>query len=55
MIFLVVKIPLLGPGLSFVVHLFGVGCLVAHLRNLYVASHGSAHSPTGQAGVLATG
>jgi hypothetical protein len=39
LIFLVVEIPLLGPGLNFLIRIFGMGCLVVHLRNLYVASH----------------
>jgi cytoskeletal protein CcmA (bactofilin family) len=46
-IFLVVEIPLVGPGLNFLIHIFGMGCLVVHLRNLYVASHGpSGGSPS---------
>jgi cytoskeletal protein CcmA (bactofilin family) len=58
-ILLVVKVPLVGPGLRFLVHLLGMGCLVMHLRNLYVASRDSATGPTGQVGtgqpgVLAT-
>lgn len=54
-ILLVMKIPLVGPGLSFLVHVFGVGCLVMHLRNLCRSRHGSPEGPTGQARVLATG
>jgi cytoskeletal protein CcmA (bactofilin family) len=37
-ILLVVEIPVVGPGLSFLVHLFGVGCLVMHLRGRFVAA-----------------
>jgi hypothetical protein len=50
-----VKIPLVGPGLSFLVHIFGMGCLLVHLRNLYMRRRDSTDSPTGEPGVLATG
>jgi len=53
-ILFVVAIPFVGPGLNFLVHIFGMGCLVVHLRNVYMANHGSADSPTSQPGVLAT-
>jgi anti-sigma factor RsiW/cytoskeletal protein CcmA (bactofilin family) len=52
-ILFVVAIPFVGPGLNFLVHIFGMGCLVVHLRNLYVAGRDSSGSPTGQPGVLA--
>jgi hypothetical protein len=44
-ILLVVKVPLIGPGVRFLVHLLGVGCLVMHLRDLYVASRDSEGGP----------
>ncbi len=53
-ILFVVAIPFVGPGLSFLVHIFGMGCLVVHLRNLYTKSHGSSVSSMSQPGVLAT-
>ncbi len=53
-ILFVVAIPFVGPGLNFLVHIFGMGCLVVHLRNVYMANHGSTDSPTSQPGVLAT-
>ncbi|NNE18538.1 MAG: hypothetical protein HKN10_08690 [Myxococcales bacterium] len=40
-ILFVVAIPFVGPGLNFLVHIFGVGCLVVHLRNVYVANQGA--------------
>jgi cytoskeletal protein CcmA (bactofilin family) len=55
LIFFVVKIPLVGPGLSFLVHIFGMGCLLVHLRNLYMGSRDSTDSPTGEPEVLTTG
>jgi len=48
----VVAIPFVGPGLSFLVHIFGLGCLVVHLRNLYMKSHGSTDSPANQLNAL---
>ena len=53
-ILFVVAIPFVGAGLNFLVHLFGMGCLVVHLRNLYTKSHGSSESSMSQPGVLAT-
>jgi hypothetical protein len=53
-ILFVVAIPFVGPGLSFLVHIFGMGCLVVHLKNLYTKSHGSSDSSMSQPGVLAT-
>jgi hypothetical protein len=53
-ILLVLKVPLVGPGLNFLVRIFGMGCLVVHLRNLYVASRGSTASAARQPGVIAT-
>ncbi|KPK13676.1 MAG: hypothetical protein AMJ62_14765 [Myxococcales bacterium SG8_38] len=50
----VLEVPLVGPGLSFLVHIFGVGCLVMHLRELYLASRGPTSSVAGQPGALAT-
>jgi hypothetical protein len=55
LIFFVVEIPLVGPGLSFLVHIFGMGCLLVHLRNLYMGSRDSTDSPPGEPGVLTTG
>lgn len=49
-ILFVVAIPFVGPGLSFLVHIFGLGCLVVHLRNLYMNSHGFTDSPAGEPG-----
>jgi cytoskeletal protein CcmA (bactofilin family) len=51
-ILFVLAIPFVGTGLSFLVHIFGLGCLVVHLRNVYTASHGSTDSPAGEPGVL---
>ncbi len=34
-ILFVVEIPFVGGGLSFLIHIFGIGCLLVHLRNLY--------------------
>ena len=53
-ILFVVAIPFVGPGLSFLVHIFGMGCLVLHLRNVYTARHDSSDSPMSEPGVLAT-
>ncbi|MDH3656219.1 MAG: zf-HC2 domain-containing protein [Myxococcales bacterium] len=53
-ILFVVAIPFVGPGLNFLVHIFGMGCLVVHLRNLYTKSHGSSDSSMSQPGVIAT-
>ncbi len=53
-ILFVVAIPFVGPGLNFLVHIFGMGCLVVHLRKLYTASRGFMDSPTSQPGLLAT-
>ena len=53
-ILFVVAIPFVGPGLNFLVHIFGMGCLVVHLRNLYTKSHGSSDSSMSQPGKLAT-
>jgi hypothetical protein len=47
-ILLVVKVPLVGPGVRFLVHLLGVGCLVMHLRDLYVASREAEGGPRGE-------
>ena len=47
-ILFVLAIPFVGAGLSFFVHIFGLGCLVLHLKNLYTQSRGSSDSPTGQ-------
>ena len=52
LILFVVAIPFVGPGLSFLVHIFGLGCLVVHLRNLYMKSHGSTDSPANQLNAL---
>ena len=41
LIFFVVEIPVVGAGLSFLVHIFGMGCLLVHLRNLYMRSRDS--------------
>jgi cytoskeletal protein CcmA (bactofilin family) len=46
----VLAIPFVGAGLSFLVHIFGLGCLVVHLWNLYTKSHASTDSPAGQPG-----
>ena len=40
-ILFVLAIPFVGAGLSFFVHIFGLGCLVLHLKNLYTQSRGS--------------
>jgi len=53
-ILFVVAIPFVGPGLNFLVHIFGMGALVVHLRNAYMNSHGSSDSSMSQPGVLAT-
>jgi hypothetical protein len=50
-IFFVVEIPLVGAGLCFLISIFGMGCLVVHLRNLYMGSR----EPTGEPEVLAAG
>lgn len=54
-ILFIVEIPFVGGGLHFLVLIFGMGCLVLHLRNLYMRGRDSTDSPTGQPGVLATG
>lgn len=51
-IFFVVEIPFIGGGLNFLVHIFGVGCLVLHLWGLYQTSReeaGSSAAPGGPA------
>jgi hypothetical protein len=40
-ILFVVEIPFIGGGLHFLVLIFGFGCLVMHLRNLYMARRGA--------------
>ena len=47
-ILLLLAIPFVGAGLCFFVHIFGLGCLVIHIWNLYAKGRGSADSPTGQ-------
>ena len=49
-ILLVLAIPFVGAGLCFLVHIFGLGCLVIHIWNLYAKSHGSTDSPSGEPG-----
>jgi hypothetical protein len=52
-ILFVVEIPFIGGGLNFLVHIFGMGCLVLHLWNLYQASRESTDTPPSRPGVLA--
>jgi cytoskeletal protein CcmA (bactofilin family) len=52
-ILFVVEIPFIGGGLNFLVHIFGMGCLVLHLWNLYQASRESTDTPPIRPGVLA--
>jgi cytoskeletal protein CcmA (bactofilin family) len=40
-----VGIPFIGPGLRFLIHIFGMGCLLVHLRNRYTARRGLADLP----------
>jgi cytoskeletal protein CcmA (bactofilin family) len=44
----VLAIPFVGAVLSFFVHIFGLGCLVLHLKKVYANRRGSSGSPTGQ-------
>ena len=53
-ILFIVEIPFIGGGLNFLVHIFGMGCLVLHLWNLYQASRESTDVPPSQSGVLTT-
>ena len=51
-ILFVVEIPFVGAGLGFLIRIFGLGCLVLHLRDLYVDYRGTTDSPAGEAGAL---
>jgi len=52
-ILFVVEIPFIGGGLHFLVLIFGLGCLLVHLRNLYIDWRGSRGTPAGGPGAPA--
>jgi hypothetical protein len=54
-ILFVIEIPFLGGGLHFLVHIFGLGVLLVHLRNLYLARREPPPATPGEPGVLAAG
>lgn len=53
-IFFVIEIPFVGPVVHFLVLIFGLGCLVLHLWELYRESRGSTDASAGPPAVLAT-
>ncbi len=54
-ILFILEIPFVGGGLQFLVHIFGVGVLLLHLRNLYTKGRGSADAPTDEPDALPAG
>lgn len=50
-ILFVVEIPFIGGGLSFLIHIFGMGALIMHLKDLYARRRG----PSGGAPAIETG
>lgn len=52
-ILFVVEVPFIGPGLQFLIVIFGLGCLVLHLKDLYTNWRGTPGAPAGEPGVLA--
>ena len=53
LIYFVMEIPFVGGGVHFLVHIFGVGCLILHVRNLYLARREPPAATPGEAGALA--
>lgn len=51
-ILFVVEIPFVGGGLSFLIHIFGMGCLLLHLRHLYVDRGNKEGPSTGELAAL---
>ena len=54
-ILFVIEIPFIGGGLHFLVHIFGVGVLLMHLRDLYENRRAPKAPPSGETGALVAG
>jgi hypothetical protein len=52
LIYFVMEIPFVGGGLHFLVHIFGIGVLLVHFRNLYLARREPPATTPGEAGAL---
>lgn len=55
LVLFVMEIPFVGGGLHFLVHIFGMGCLLLHLRGLYLNRKGPTDSEGVEPAALAAG